>query len=184
MNYPDIKMVDELTVRLNLTVERVNIWFQNRRARQKKEKKLMSAQNRDKLGNFNLTLPMQMLGYGRPPIRATAGFLPPNDIQHASSPLSAYGRPPVSRPLSFNAPGLYQDSNPSYMVKKAPTTLLQGHQHQFSASFESNSSFNSTTGASYSASPASSSSSSLSSSPTVLSTAAAFNLFNSTKVNM
>lgn len=38
--YPEIKVVDDLSSMLNLSTERISIWFQNRRARFKKARKL------------------------------------------------------------------------------------------------------------------------------------------------
>ncbi len=43
--YPDIKLVDELSAQLFLSTERISIWFQNRRARLKKARKLQAQQN-------------------------------------------------------------------------------------------------------------------------------------------
>lgn len=45
-NYPDIRTVDDLSDMLNLSTERISIWFQNRRARHKKAKKLVAKENR------------------------------------------------------------------------------------------------------------------------------------------
>ena len=39
-HYPEIRMVDDLSSMLNLSTERISIWFQNRRARFKKTRKL------------------------------------------------------------------------------------------------------------------------------------------------
>lgn len=39
-HYPEIRMVDDLSQMLNLSTERISIWFQNRRARFKKARKL------------------------------------------------------------------------------------------------------------------------------------------------
>lgn len=39
-HYPEIRMVDDLSSTLNLSTERISIWFQNRRARFKKSRKL------------------------------------------------------------------------------------------------------------------------------------------------
>lgn len=39
-HYPEIRLVDDLSSTLNLSTERISIWFQNRRARFKKSRKL------------------------------------------------------------------------------------------------------------------------------------------------
>lgn len=43
--YPEIKIVDDLSTMLNLSTERISIWFQNRRARFKKARKLNAQEN-------------------------------------------------------------------------------------------------------------------------------------------
>lgn len=44
--YPEIRMVDDLSQMLNLSTEKISIWFQNRRARSKKARKLENQENR------------------------------------------------------------------------------------------------------------------------------------------
>lgn len=46
-HYPEIRMVDDLSSMLNLSTERISIWFQNRRARFKKTRKLEVCQEND-----------------------------------------------------------------------------------------------------------------------------------------
>ena len=43
-HYPEIRMVDDLSSMLSLSTERISIWFQNRRARFKKSRKLETTQ--------------------------------------------------------------------------------------------------------------------------------------------
>ena len=43
--YPEIKTVDDLSQTLNLSTERISIWFQNRRARFKKARKLQAQEH-------------------------------------------------------------------------------------------------------------------------------------------
>jgi len=38
-HYPEVQLVDRLSEKLNLSIERISIWFQNRRAKDKKSKK-------------------------------------------------------------------------------------------------------------------------------------------------
>lgn len=38
-HYPEVQLVDRLSEKLNLSIERISIWFQNRRAKDKKAKK-------------------------------------------------------------------------------------------------------------------------------------------------
>ena len=45
-HYPDVAVVDRLSQVLNLGTERISIWFQNRRARYKKDRKLLLEQNK------------------------------------------------------------------------------------------------------------------------------------------
>ncbi len=45
-HYPDVAVVDRLAQVLNLGTERISIWFQNRRARYKKDRKLLADQNK------------------------------------------------------------------------------------------------------------------------------------------
>lgn len=45
-HYPEIRVVDDLSSMLNLSTERISIWFQNRRARFKKARKLETQENR------------------------------------------------------------------------------------------------------------------------------------------
>ncbi|CAF0913630.1 unnamed protein product [Brachionus calyciflorus] len=44
-HYPEIRVVDDLSSMLNLSTERISIWFQNRRARFKKARKLETKEN-------------------------------------------------------------------------------------------------------------------------------------------
>lgn len=52
-HYPEIRVVDDLSSMLNLSTERISIWFQNRRARFKKARKLETQENRMALENVN-----------------------------------------------------------------------------------------------------------------------------------
>jgi hypothetical protein len=45
-HYPEIRVVDDLSTMLNLSIERISIWFQNRRARFKKARKLETHDSR------------------------------------------------------------------------------------------------------------------------------------------
>jgi hypothetical protein len=45
-HYPEIRTVDDLSSELNLSIERISIWFQNRRARFKKTRKLNAQASR------------------------------------------------------------------------------------------------------------------------------------------
>lgn len=51
--YPEIKIVDDLSNLLNLSTERISIWFQNRRARFKKARKLHAQENGYSSENVN-----------------------------------------------------------------------------------------------------------------------------------
>ena len=68
-HYPEIRMVDDLSSMLNLSTERISIWFQNRRARFKKTRKLEVCQE-----NATSTYTPVVT----PPI-------PPNTTSHSSS---------------------------------------------------------------------------------------------------
>lgn len=48
-HYPDLSVVDRLSQVLHLATERISIWFQNRRARHKKERKLQQAENKKQI---------------------------------------------------------------------------------------------------------------------------------------
>lgn len=52
-HYPEIRVVDDLSSMLNLSTERISIWFQNRRARFKKARKLETQENRMSIENNN-----------------------------------------------------------------------------------------------------------------------------------
>ena len=56
-NYPDIRTVDDLSDMLNLSTERISIWFQNRRARFKKAKKAVAKENRADMIKTEFVLP-------------------------------------------------------------------------------------------------------------------------------
>ena len=45
-HYPEVQLVDRLSEKLNLSIERISIWFQNRRAKHKKSKKSVSNDSR------------------------------------------------------------------------------------------------------------------------------------------
>lgn len=55
-HYPEIRVVDDLSSMLNLSTERISIWFQNRRARFKKARKLETQENRMSMENINQVL--------------------------------------------------------------------------------------------------------------------------------
>ncbi len=48
-HYPEIRMVDDLSETLKLSTERISIWFQNRRARFKKARKLELDQEKESI---------------------------------------------------------------------------------------------------------------------------------------
>ena len=55
-HYPEIRMVDDLSSMLSLSTERISIWFQNRRARFKKSRKLENSQEKATYVSPPLTL--------------------------------------------------------------------------------------------------------------------------------
>lgn len=55
-HYPDIRTVDELSLKLKLSTERISIWFQNRRARFKKARKLEHQENQAKNNTPNINV--------------------------------------------------------------------------------------------------------------------------------
>ena len=42
-HYPEVRVVDDLSISLNLSIDKISIWFQNRRARLKKATKSVTA---------------------------------------------------------------------------------------------------------------------------------------------
>jgi hypothetical protein len=45
-HYPEVQVVDKLSETMNLSIERISIWFQNRRARFKRSRKLDNRESR------------------------------------------------------------------------------------------------------------------------------------------
>lgn len=114
--YPDIKLVDHLTSYLNLSIERVNIWFQNRRARNKKEKKLLNSANVKQQEKSN--------------------YISTSGLNLSTMPVISYAS--IQQQSSFRPIACLDDSNKSppsnQQISKQPTysssTYFVNQQHQ------------------------------------------------------
>ena len=54
-HYPEVRVVDDLSISLNLSIDKISIWFQNRRARLKKATKSVTATSLTQ--NSNISYP-------------------------------------------------------------------------------------------------------------------------------
>ncbi|XP_061175947.1 retinal homeobox protein Rx1-like [Saccostrea echinata] len=109
--YPDTETLDDLADKLDISTDKVSVWFQNRRSKFKRQSKDSHvAWMRKQFYNSDMRSSCQVIsGDGKQHVLS-----PPNQVQEVPEN-------PICRPISnlHYMPYIHQDSNPSFDHQKA-----------------------------------------------------------------